>query len=82
MTTIDRVMWANLLTLAKEATDGCEPDEREWMIHTIENDPVGSVTYEVDADDRVHLYVGGRRLVSAHRLALTRPVRAAPTNTS
>jgi hypothetical protein len=75
-------MWTNLLSLAKEAADACEPDEREWMIATIESDPAGSVTYEVDADDRVHLYVGGRRLVTAHRLALTRPVKAAPTNIS
>jgi hypothetical protein len=79
MSTVEETMWSNLLAQAIEAANACAPHERAALMRAIEADPRGAGTVEVDADDVVHLFIGGRRLCSAHRLALTRP-RGAPLN--
>jgi len=70
----DRTMWKNLLALAIEAANAFEDAERDWCIQAIAEDP-NCVTYEVDDKDVVHVFIAGRKVVTAHKLALTRPTK-------
>jgi hypothetical protein len=57
----------------------CEPDERADIMAAVEDDPLGAATVETDdSGNYVTLIIAGRRLVTAHRLSLTKP-QADPT---
>ena len=75
---MDQLMWANLLALALEAASACPPDEREWIKQAIQEDP-DCVGVRAEGDV-LHLEVSGRSLVSAHRLALTKPLASPRLN--
>jgi len=71
VTTLDDKAWANLLTLAREASDRLDDDEREFALWAIEANRCWVSTDGPD-DELITLWLDNKRLLTVSRLVLGR----------